>query len=230
MIQRVLKDIYDSHNLEFTYCGYYSDSSWTDSNGVIHNCGCGETPCARNCEFQKNHDFSLELEINDNCKYIVIYREDETLQLESMFRCREELIELREQSPEYSGLLPSDKYWKSHEIERNKISRLRINYEDRNTFNNLIEYYTNYFKEYYTKFINKWVFNDHDNVIRTEYSEFTDNPSTSIHRILHFINNKSELIESDIKTIISNRKEKIIHNSAPHPLSASVYYAIKAAI
>ena len=73
----ILKYLCESHGLDYSYCEYY-------------NC-CKSTPCSKKNLFQKNHDFGLEnggkvVSIDNNSKYLVLYRKDPILQLESYYR------------------------------------------------------------------------------------------------------------------------------------------------
>jgi hypothetical protein len=53
LLKHVLKN-------DFSYCEYYTH--------------CQKTPCSSDAQFQKNHDFDLDLPIEKNVKYIVQYR------------------------------------------------------------------------------------------------------------------------------------------------------------
>ena len=72
LVEKILKFICKEHNVEFTYCEFYT-------------C-CNSIPCEKGKEFSKNHDFNLELEINSDIKYVSLYREDIILQLEAYYR------------------------------------------------------------------------------------------------------------------------------------------------
>lgn len=81
LIESVLRYIYDNLNKEFIYCEYYSCCSSLDN-------------CKFNSNFQKNHDFWLndkldyntnKLLINNNNKYLVLYRNNKIKQLEAYY-------------------------------------------------------------------------------------------------------------------------------------------------
>jgi hypothetical protein len=72
LVEKILKFICKEHDVEFTYCEFYT-------------C-CNSLPCKKGKEFSKNHDFYLNLEINNDIKYVCLYREDIILQLEAYYR------------------------------------------------------------------------------------------------------------------------------------------------
>ena len=72
LFERLLGHIYKYYNKEFSYCEFYG-------------C-CRRIPYRKNCLFQKNHDFTLKLPIGSSSKFIVLYRKDKIIQLESYFR------------------------------------------------------------------------------------------------------------------------------------------------
>ena len=72
LVEKILKYCCSEHNVEFTYCELYT-------------C-CHSIPCAKGKEISKNHDFELDLEINSDIKYVILYRKDIILQLEAYYR------------------------------------------------------------------------------------------------------------------------------------------------
>jgi hypothetical protein len=82
LTESVLSHLSNKYNFEFNYCDYYNK--------------CNNIPCSCGSNFQKNHDFYLNplsnqfnldfIEISENDKYLVLYREDMILQLESYYR------------------------------------------------------------------------------------------------------------------------------------------------
>lgn len=72
LIESVLRFLCTKIGKEFSYCEFY-------------NC-CKNLPCEKGSFFSKNHDFQLNLNIKDDSKYLVLYRRDIILQLESYFR------------------------------------------------------------------------------------------------------------------------------------------------
>jgi hypothetical protein len=72
LLQSILEYLYINHNLPYSFCEYYT---------------CCETiPCKHNKIIQKNHDFGNRYAILSDAKYIVLYRNDIILQLESFYR------------------------------------------------------------------------------------------------------------------------------------------------
>jgi hypothetical protein len=72
MIERLLCDFYRKNNLPYRYC-------------EIYTC-CGQIPCKYNSDYQKNHDFDLNLPIKDDQKYVFLYRKNKIEQLEAYYR------------------------------------------------------------------------------------------------------------------------------------------------
>jgi hypothetical protein len=72
LVEKILKFICKEHDVKFTYCEFYT-------------C-CNSLPCKKGKEFSKNHDFDLNLEVNNDIKYACLYREDIILQLEAYYR------------------------------------------------------------------------------------------------------------------------------------------------
>ena len=77
LTESILRYLCESHGIDYSYCNYY-------------RC-CNNTPCKKGSIFQKNHDFGIEnvkelVEINNESKYLVLFRKDPILQLESYYR------------------------------------------------------------------------------------------------------------------------------------------------
>ena len=139
LTQRILAHYCKNMNIEFSYCEYYGH--------------CKKIPCA--CEprrlFQKNHDFNLNIPIDPQNKYLILYRTNKTEQLESWFRF-------------YSS---KDNTFTSNQEYISKFVKF-INEP----------YYRTQFtpKEYYLKFINKWILTKSENILSLEYNTFIKNP------------------------------------------------------
>lgn len=63
---------YNNKSEQYTYCEFY-------------NC-CNNFPCKNNSLVTKNHDYTLNLKINQKLKYVIQYRKDPILQLDAYFR------------------------------------------------------------------------------------------------------------------------------------------------
>lgn len=74
MTSRLLSDLYNHFNKEYSYCEY---------SGV--SC-CRSIPCELGKQFIKNHDFKGYIKIDPSIKYLVLYRDDKIDQLEAYFR------------------------------------------------------------------------------------------------------------------------------------------------
>ena len=173
LMQRLLNHIYKYFGKEFSYCEYY-------------NC-CNKIPCEKKCFFQKNHDFEMNLNLNVDEKFIILYRKDKIYQLESFFRLH------------FFGV---DKF------------NATINYEDENIFNKLIIYIKNNSK-YYDDFINKYVkSNKYKQSLMIEYDDFLSNYKDYIKKIILFLNlTNSENIDVTIENIV-NTFEKIEYKNS----------------
>jgi hypothetical protein len=136
--------------------------------------------------FQKNHDFNLNLKLNINEKFIIIYRKNKIYQLESLFRL--------------------NKF-------RKNVFNSNINYKDKETFNNLIRFIKNNSK-YYDNFVDKYIkSNKYQQALIIEYDDFLSQYKNYIKKIILFLNLKNDKnidlnIDLDIENII-NTFEKI---------------------
>lgn len=75
MVAAILEYIVKGHDLEYSYCEYYT-------------C-CKSFPCKKGSVFLKNHDFphsTPRVPISPENKYLVLYRKDPILQLEAIAR------------------------------------------------------------------------------------------------------------------------------------------------
>lgn len=134
LVEGVLTYLSSKFEFEFKYCDYYNS--------------CNKIPCTCGCNFQKNHDFSLNplsdnhninlINISNDDKYLILYRKDMIIQLESYYR--------------YSLKLYSKEY----------------------QFDDLINFIKNNI-EYYKNFINKWVNNKNSNILVIDYYDLVDN-------------------------------------------------------
>lgn len=87
LVNTVMKFLCEQHNIPYTFCTYYYDISINrEGYSDCITSGCMTCPCKRNCLFQKCHDFGLNLPIDSNDKYLVLYRNDLIIQLESYYR------------------------------------------------------------------------------------------------------------------------------------------------
>jgi hypothetical protein len=136
LIENILNHCCKEHNIEFTYCEFYS-------------C-CNSIPCENGNEFSKNHDFHLDLEINESIKYVAVYRKDLILQLESYYRY---ITKLENKKYKYKDLL-------NFVIKKSS---------------------------YYTDFVNKWIDNENENILKVEYYNLLENPENLSRKIFqHF--------------------------------------------
>ena len=116
----------------------------------------------KKCLFQKNHDFSLKLNLKLDEKFIILYRKDKIYQLESYFR---------------------------FDIFRKDTFNSNINYKDENTFNNLIRFIKKK-STYYDDFVNKYIKSNKykqsliiENIVNTfEKIEYKNNLDNEIYK------------------------------------------------
>jgi hypothetical protein len=173
LIERLLKHIYNYYDKKCSYCEYY-------------NC-CNEIPCNKNCLFQKNHDFDLNLELKIDEKFLILYRKDKIYQIESFFRLT---------------------------IFGAEVYNANVNYEDEKIFNNLINCIKEQSK-YYDDFVNKYIkSNKYKQTLIVEYDDFLFNYKDYIKQIILFLNlTNSENIDLDIENIV-NTFEKIEYKNS----------------
>jgi hypothetical protein len=148
LIRRCLDTIHSKYNLDFSYCNFY-------------DC-CRTIPCKFGKMYQKNHDNNNDITIDENCKYVVLYRKDYILQLEAHYRY--ELLGPKK---------PTEK------------SKMKINYYNSENLNNLIKFIKNK-KKNYDGFINKWVNNENKYILKIEYYDFIQNVDDNLRKIMNF--------------------------------------------
>ncbi len=148
---RILKYFCQKNKIEFSYCGFYDH--------------CRRNPCKTGKIFQKNHDFNLQLPINNEIKYLVLYRSDVVEQLDAWFRF--ELKTKRGNSFDYKN---GDK----------KLAFKNFIYQKRKFLANKTRI------EYYSDFLKKWVFCNKKNILKIEYNKFLKNSSVFISVFNHF--------------------------------------------
>lgn len=169
LFERLLAHIYDYYGKKFSYCEFY-------------NC-CRKIPCKKKCLFQKNHDFGLNLKIKTDEKFLILYRKDKILQLESFFR--------------YENFFRKDKF------------NAGIDYENETNFNELVKYIKKKSK-YYNRFVNKYVkSNQFKQALVVEYDDFLNNSKNYIKQLVLYLNlTTDENVDSDVENIL-NTFEKI---------------------
>ncbi len=91
MIERMLSEFYKAENIPYKYCEYYT-------------C-CRQIPCKYNANYQKNHDFKLQLKIEPNQKYLFLYRKNKLEQLEAFYRFKKKNKQNYKNPQEYLNLL-----------------------------------------------------------------------------------------------------------------------------
>ena len=150
---RLLEKFHSQNNLEFIFCNYY----FCCKNSDI---------CKLNYKYQRNHDFKLSVKINENDKYLFLYRKNKLEQLEAYFRYINPNINYKnpndylklkkfiiDKSKYYDDLL--DKY-----TSKKRDNILVIDYNDYinepiNTFNKIIEFFDlKYSRKHIENFIN----------------------------------------------------------------------------
>jgi len=134
---RLLRHYCKERSLPFSYCEIYQKVE----------CGCRTVPCKENRLFQKNHDFDLGLEIKNDFRYLVLYRENRLEQMEAFFRFGKE-SDLNGHSPDYSNV----------QVRREFISFVKEH------------------KDYYVGFLKKWVLAENENILKIEYDALMKNP------------------------------------------------------
>jgi hypothetical protein len=168
VLERLLKHIHNYYNTEYSYCEYYT-------------C-CNKIPCNKNSLFQKNHDFNLNLKLNFDEKFIILYRKNKIYQLESLFRF--------------------NKFRKDN-------FNSNLNYKDQEIFNYLIKFIKDTSK-YYDDFVDKYIkSNKYQHALIIEYDDFLLQYKDYIKKIILYLNLKNdENIDLNIQNIV-NTFEKI---------------------
>lgn len=152
---RLLENFHLQNNLEFIFCKYY-------------NCCINSNICKLNYKFRRDHDFNLSVKINENNKYLFLYRKNKIEQLEAHFRYKNPNINFNYKNPnDYLKLknfiILKSKYYddlidKYTSKKRDNI--LVIDYNDYinnpiNTFHKIIEFFDlKYSKKHIENFIN----------------------------------------------------------------------------
>lgn len=155
VLQRMFKEYFETSKYKkWHYCEYYS-------------C-CKNIPCIHTHKskimLQKNHDYGLDVEISPDKKYVVLYKKDIVLQLESYFR-----------------------YHWHYNLKKFK----RPNYDEEFTYGQLESFVLSY-KDYYNQFLQKWVNTPHDNVLAISCDEFFHSPVTCFRFILSWCEIKND--------------------------------------
>lgn len=150
LIERFIQFYCGYKNIDYSYCEYYK-------------C-CRKTPCAYNKLFQKNHDFGSTLTIDDNCKYLVLYRDNFLEQMESYYR--------------YS------KYDSKNIPYSNNIF---YSIDARIDLYNFIRSHS----DSYFSFINKWVLNTRNNILKISYNNLITN-NLVLEKVLSFFFNDND--------------------------------------
>lgn len=137
LVEKILEFCCKEHEIEFTYCEFYG-------------C-CKSLPCKLGKQTSKNHDFELNIEIDDKIKYISLYRKDLILQLEAYYRYNlkynnleynyKELLDfIKERKPYYEKFVEK---W----IKNDKSNILKIDYYE--IIDNPIEISKKIFNHFY---------------------------------------------------------------------------------
>jgi hypothetical protein len=143
---------------------------------------CQNIPCIdKRVNYQKSHDFSLDLDNDGRYKYIVQFRDP----IESIVS-----LYLLETSPDYWKW--KEKVDRASYVEDTKESW--INFANRNII-------------YWKKFVNKWIDESKkENVIVISYEELLSNPKKAIIKALKFIMSEPVIDENFLEKVISNKK------------------------
>lgn len=193
----ILGYLCDTHGIKYSYCEYYS-------------C-CQSIPCKKESLFQKNHDFGIEngkeiVKINNESKYLVLFRKDPILQLESYYRYI--LSNSNSNSEKYISEVSSYEYDDLLKFVKSKLP-------------------------YYNKFLEKWINNDKDNILKVEYYELVNNVEDTSQRIFnHFYPEvkieQSKLDEiSNIEFYTFSKKRNLGKVKIKNTINPNIYESLK---
>jgi len=171
LLSDMLKYVLTEHNLPYQYCEFYG-------------C-CQKVPCVKKSNFMKNHDFDNDYTILPNQKYIVLFRKNIVLQLETFYRFHI------------------------------KANSLPYNINDLKTFCNLQ-------KPYYHRFIQKWVDNDNENILKIEYYDLVKKPKDYMRKIMELLYPDIELREIVLENMINQLKIEV-----KHTMNTTIYIELK---
>lgn len=151
MTENALRYYHNLMNIPFQYCEYY-------------NC-CKSRPCKINpFAYHKNHDESIMwcngIEINNNDKYLFLFRKSKLQQIEAHFRL----------------------YLQVKNI--NKTTN-KVDYNDEKMFEQFKIFFQDN-KSYYEKIYNKYLNTKKENILPIEYENFVLNFNVVFEKILNF--------------------------------------------
>lgn len=158
MNERILKEFHKVNNIPYKYCEFYS-------------C-CNIVPCKYNSVYQKNHDFDLSLKIQQNQKYLFLYRKNKLEQLEAYYIYSRKNKQDYKESNEYLNLL---KFCRKNSSYYDSLVTKFVNNDNENIL--CIDYddYLNYPSKTFHKIINffgfKYSFDYVDNFIINRYEK-----------------------------------------------------------
>ena len=197
LLERLIRDVYVYYDL------VDSTHKWRDTYYCKFWKCCNQVPCKSGKTFMKNHDENLELEVVEEYKYVILYREDEIRQLESWFRWTYD-------SGDELGFRDNEKDY---------------NLADPKLVQELCEYAHTH-ENYYREFKKKWIYTVRNNCLSIEYYDFIKHPKDNLLKILRFFNHRDNFEEHEILKILDDRDEKIFIRSKNH-LDKIMYNKLK---
>jgi len=159
LTRRLIEFYCQEKNIDFSYCEFYT-------------C-CKTSPCKHNSLYQKNHDFRGTFPINNEDKYLVLYRSNFLEQCEAYYRYTALKKDIRPDGSTISGSNKNIRYDKSN---KSKLYKSIINNGS-----------------YYMTFISKWVLNDKANILKLDYDKIIDNPYLYTQAIEFFYGDKDSV-------------------------------------
>lgn len=191
LVESIFIYLTEKHEVEWSYCNFY-------------NC-CNSIPCKEGSFVSKNHDFDIKLPIDDNSKYIAIYRKDMIIQLESYYRYS---IHYEKKKYKYEDLLEfiinNREYYKEFVkkwIKNKNKNILKVEYYE--LINNSEKISKKIFKHFYPKVkIKNEIFT---NINEIEFSVFSPikqgNVGNKIKELHKLDGELYEKIKSDLKKL-----------------------------
>lgn len=147
---------------------------------------CQQIPCKDDCYIIKNHDFELRQNVSDAIKTHIPIESDRKYVV--MYR-RDPILQL-------------EAFFRYE------------NPDDCNDLEKLVQYYKDNI-HYYNAFVDKWVKNDCENILKIEYYDFVNEPVKYTQTILKFIYPHVQIDDTIVQTVVELTDINLKHKMDP---------------